>query len=256
MNAPLRLIDGGLGPARWNVAMTAALAELRAAGRIRDTLRFHVYPRSVLIGRHQALAAAADPEACRARGIEVARRVTGGGAVYMSPGVLAWDLAASRAALGADLDQAAAAVCGAVAAGLARLGLAACHRLPDGIEAAGRKLAGASGCFDGPALLHQGAILVDVDFDEMEAALALPAASLRGRLVTVTELLGRVPPMAELVEALATGMSAALGRALLRAAPGETELRLAGELLEREIGLDAFVAGGEAACAAPRRRAS
>ncbi len=48
----LRIIDTGVKPSRWNIAVTAALLELHRIGATPDTVRFHRYPRSVLIGRN------------------------------------------------------------------------------------------------------------------------------------------------------------------------------------------------------------
>src|SRR5215471_19250569 len=103
MSTALRVVDTGLMPARVNIALTAALAELHRAGQCPDTLRFHLYPPSVLIGRNQALERVVNPSYCRRNSIEIARRITGGGAVFMSPGVLAWDIVAERRRFGASL---------------------------------------------------------------------------------------------------------------------------------------------------------
>jgi hypothetical protein len=125
----LRILDTGLAPARWNVAMTATLAELRSRDAIGDTVRFHRYPACVLVGAGQDVQLAVDLEYCRRAGIAIARRVTGGGAVYMSPGVLAWDVVLDRADCGGSLDGVTREVCGGVAAGLSRLGAKARFRL-------------------------------------------------------------------------------------------------------------------------------
>jgi len=244
MSLPLRLIDTGLRPARWNVAMTAALTELHCAGRIPDTVRFHVYPRCVLIGRHQILSQAANLDRCRTQSVEIARRVTGGGAVYMSPGVLAWDLLMSRKSLGA-LDEAAAKICGAVAAGLSRLGVVARFRPANEIEIGGRKVSGASGCFEGSSLIYQGTVLIDADFKEMADVLSLPAAHLRERLTALKEALGRVPHLQEIMNAIGSGISGAFQRPLERSAATAEELDLAAALLAAEIGSDAFVEGAD-----------
>ncbi len=53
MSAALRLVDTGLGDARWNVALTAALAELHGAGRIPDTLRSRRDSTPVRISGHE-----------------------------------------------------------------------------------------------------------------------------------------------------------------------------------------------------------
>jgi lipoate-protein ligase A len=158
MSAPLRVVDSGLNTARWNVAMTAALADLRRDNRIGDTVRFHSYPKSVLVGRHQVLADAIHVDRCKAAKIEIARRFTGGGAVYMAPGALAWDVVMARNALGTRLDRSASIICEAVASGLSRLGLSARFRPPNDIEVGGRKICGSSGYFDGGTLVYQGTI--------------------------------------------------------------------------------------------------
>ena len=49
----LRVIDTGLRSPRWNIAMTAALAKLRDADEISDTLRFQRFQPCVLVGRNQ-----------------------------------------------------------------------------------------------------------------------------------------------------------------------------------------------------------
>src|SRR5262245_27073118 len=118
MTHPIRIIDTGLGPARWNVAMTAALAELHEKTEISDTLRFHRYPRCVLLGRSQDAGRAANLVYCRSEGIDVARRVTGGGAVFMCPQVLAWDVVVDRAAWATGLEAITRHIGDSIAAGL------------------------------------------------------------------------------------------------------------------------------------------
>jgi lipoate-protein ligase A len=227
----LALIDTGLNAARWNIAVTAALAELHARGRIGDTLRLHRYPVSVLLGRSQPLDARLRA-ACARRGTEIARRVTGGGTVAMGPGVLAWDLVVGRA--WPSLEAAAACLGGAVAAALGRLGLAARFRAPGDVLVGGRKIAGTSGLFDGPTLLHQGSLLVAADLGMMAELLGEPALP----VTTVAEQGGQRGVAAE----LAAGFAAALGLPLSHGALGEAA-PLAARLLADEIGTDAFVLG-------------
>ncbi len=53
-----------------------------------------------MIGRHQALSQEVKLDWCRANGLEIARRITGGGALFMGPGLLGWELVFARATLG------------------------------------------------------------------------------------------------------------------------------------------------------------
>jgi lipoate-protein ligase A len=138
----LRIIDTGLMPAHWNVAMTGALVDLHSEGGAGDLVRFHRYPRCVLIGATQRAERVADLENCRRSGVGVVRHMTGGGAVYMSPAMPAWDVIVERRAFAGPLDTLTRRICSGVAAGLSRLGVRACFRSPNDIAVGGRKISG------------------------------------------------------------------------------------------------------------------
>jgi lipoate-protein ligase A len=247
MTAALRIIDTGERPARWNVAATAALTQLHCDGVTGDTLRFHRYPASVLIGRHQDAEQAIRVDACRQAGVEIARRVTGGGSVYMAPGALAWDLIISRKRAGRDVGDVAQAIGKAVAAGIAHLGLDARYRAENEIVVAGRKLCGMSGYHDGDTIAYQGTILIDTDLSDMGRCLRMPfpsgdaAQALTARMTTVSEWLNRKPDPHE----VQSGIGASLARAL-RCEPAYEEIAfaektLADEYYRETYGRDAFV---------------
>ncbi len=249
----LRVLNTAQRSARWNIAMTAALAELHRTGRIADTIRFHRYPASVLVGRHQDLAQAADIERCNAANVECARRVTGGGAVYMAPDALAWDIVVARRHLCAYPEQAAEAICTAIAEGLSQLGVPARYRAQNEIEVGGRKLCGSGGYFDGDTLVYQGTILIDTPLEDLGRFLRLPAKSLeprshdvRARHATLRELLGRTSDAAEIIGVIAAALSKRLGRELRYELPSSAELALAGHLHRSQYGLDSFVYGASA----------
>ncbi len=157
----MRILDTGLMPARWNIAMTAALSELHGKGLIPDTVRFHRYPACVLLGRGQDIEASADVAYCRRQQIEITRRVTGGGAVFMSPRMLAWDVVVDRRAWGGDLASVTRRICEGVAAGLSRLGAVARFRAPNDIEISGRKVSGSGGYVEGRSAVLQGTVLAE-----------------------------------------------------------------------------------------------
>ncbi len=235
MSEPLRLIDTGLASARRNIAVTAVLAELHGKGQIGDTLRLCRYGRSVLIGQSQTPAAAVDLDACRARNVEVARRVTGGGAVYMSPGVLVWEVVAGRHRFGGGLDDIAARISSGVAAGLARLGVAARFRPPGDVTVDGRKIGGSSGSVAGRTIVQQGTILITFDAAEMAAVLGLPdPAAVAQRLTSLAQCLGRTPPLADVKAALLEGLARHWDCAFAPAEMTATEERFVGEWLSED----------------------
>jgi lipoate-protein ligase A len=245
---PLRILDTGLRPARWNVAMTAALAERHAGGAAPGhCIRFHRYPACVLLGAGQDLEQAADVAYCRRAGIEIARRVTGGGAVYMSPGMLAWDVLADRRSHGGDLAAVTHAVCAGVAAGLSRLGVAARFRAPNDIEIGGRKVSGSSGYSAGRSAVLQGTVLIADDVAAMARALRLPEAALRERVTCLEAEIGTAPALPAVAASVTLGLATALQCEPMPGKPGGDELALCEALLREEIGADAYVAGRSAA---------
>jgi len=251
MAARFRVIDTGLRDGRVNIAFDQALIELHQAGNIPDTIRFLRFRPTALVGRHQAVATEIRRDYCRENGIGIARRITGGGAIYFDEGQLGWELVFHRRTLGlADLGETARAICEAAAQGLRRLGIDARYRPRNDIEVDGRKICGTGGFFDGDTLFYQGTLLVDMDPSVMVAALNVPRAkfakrkldSAEGRVVTLRALLGdRLPGFPELKEALLSGFREGLGIRTEYEAVCEFENERARSLHDAEIGTDAFV---------------
>jgi len=251
MAAGFRVVDAGRRDGRFNIALDQAMIELHQSGRIADTIRFIHFPPTALVGRHQVLGRELDLGYCARAGIGVARRITGGGAIYMDEGQLGWALVFHRRTLGLGaLGEVARAICEAVAAGLGRLGVEARYRPRNDIEVDGRKVSGTGGFFDGDTLIYQGTLLVDVDPSRMLSALKVPqaklakhgAATAAQRIVSLRELLGdATPAMPALQQALLEGFAARLGLEWQPAELGAGELALAQRLHDEEIGTDAFV---------------
>jgi lipoate-protein ligase A len=246
MTPTLRILDTGLAPARWNASMTAALVQRHGDGKIPDTVRFHRYPRCVLIGNGQRLADAVDLRYCRRNGIEIARRVTGGGAVFVSPRMLAWDVVLDRGAHMDGLAGLTRQICEAIAVGLASLGASARFQPPNAITVDGLKISGTSGYADGRSAVLQGTVLIEDDATEMAATLDVPEATLRQHVSCLAASLKSPPLLAELQSALVDNLAGALGRSPTHAEADAIESALASRLLRDEIGTEDFIAGPDA----------
>lgn len=234
MRGRLRIVDTGVRPSRWNVAASAALAESGGEG----LLRFHRYVPCVLLGNGQKFA-----DAARKGPWEIARRVTGGGAVYMDPGILAWDLFID----GRDPKAFAAAVGKAIAAAVTRLGAGAEYVPPHDVRVDGEKISGSSGLVAGSRLMLQGTLVATLDREAFAKSLVLPGPV---RVASLAEFLAPLPPMDAIMEVVAAELCASLGRV---AAPGDltdAENAAIDTAYRGEIGTDAFVFGTEAPCAA------
>ena len=77
-----RMIDTGLRPPAQNIALNRALLEARAAEEIPSMLRFLRFTPSALLGYHQSAEQELNLDYCRAHGVTIQRRITGGGAIY------------------------------------------------------------------------------------------------------------------------------------------------------------------------------
>lgn len=246
-----RVIDTGLRSGCANVAFDQAMIDLHTAGEIPDTIRFIRFPATVLIGRHQALGHEVDVEYCAARDVGIARRITGGGAIYFDQKQLGWALVFNRATLGiTSLTDLAREICEAAASGLSRFGIEARYRPRNDIEVDGRKLSGTGGFFDGDTLFYQGTVLVDLDPAVMTSALRVPAAKLAkhgiespaARIVTLRELLGDgTPSMEELQQALLDGFRRHLHIDTFAAEVSSIEEATAARIHAEETGTEEFI---------------
>ncbi|MBM3355541.1 MAG: lipoate--protein ligase family protein, partial [Betaproteobacteria bacterium] len=201
------------------------------------------------MGLHQMLSHEVRLEHCAANGIELGRRITGGGGLYLDEGQIGWELVLDRRALGTDLAVITARICAAAAAGLRRLGVPAEFRPRNDIEVEGRKLSGTGGVIDGDIVFFQGTLLVDFDPLRMIEALRIPVEKLarrdlddaRRRVTSLHEILGRVPPPEEIHAALLEGFREYLGLDPQWGASTEDEERLAQKLFDEQFGSDEFV---------------
>lgn len=219
--------DSGLRSGAENVALDCAQWYACRRDDVTVRLRFHRYLPAVSLGAHQSLGLAVRREFCRARGIEIVRRLTGGGALYLDPDQIAWTLtlcsdARDPPSLRAWMER----LCGGVVAGLGRLGIAARFAAPNDIEVQGRKLASGFLLTAGRALLFQGTLLREADVETRLKALRTPTEKLspegilsaRTRLVTLRELRLEAEP-ARLEAALTAGWEEVLGLAFEVAPP-------------------------------------
>ncbi|MFN7086414.1 MAG: lipoyl protein ligase domain-containing protein [Burkholderiales bacterium] len=202
-----RVLDTGLRSAAQNIALNRALLEARQAEEIPSTLRFLRFTPAALLGYHQSAEQELNLDYCRANGIAIQRRITGGGAIYFDETQLGWELYLHKRDLGtSDMQAISKRICHAAAAAISALGVDARYRPRNDIEVDGRKISGTGGAFDGDALMFQGTLLVDFDVEKMLRVLRIPAeklsdkaiASARERVANLTELLGRRPDVGQI----------------------------------------------------------
>jgi len=216
-----RLLDTPPMTAAENMALDEALLELKGRGRTPNTIRFLQFsPRAILVGFHQAVAEEVRTGYCEAQGIQINRRVTGGGAIFFDESQLGWEVICEKDFfdLGYVNDKLFKVLCDPVVTALARWGLEAAFRPRNDIEIAGRKISGTGGTESEEAFLFQGTMLVDFDVDTMLRALRIPVEklkakeidSVRERVTCLRWELGRVPSLEEIKEAIRSGFEKGL----------------------------------------------
>jgi lipoate-protein ligase A len=215
-----RYIDSRMTVAE-NMAIDRVLLTSRSKGWAPDTLLFLAFTPCALVGYHQSVELEVDEDYCREHGIEVQRRLTGGGAIYMHEGTLGWAIYADKHAAGIPLDRGEmyARLCGCVARGLSKLGVNAAFRPQNDIEVNGRKISGTGGTEMDSAFMFTGSLLIDFDVDTMIRCLKLPikkledkqVASFRQRVTSLREEMGYVPDLKTIKNSLLAGFSEGLG---------------------------------------------
>jgi lipoate-protein ligase A len=246
-----RVIDTGIRGGRTNIAFDQALIEAHKAGKIPNTIRFLRFRPSALVGIHQILSHEVRRDYCQANGIEIGRRITGGGGLYLDEGQIGWELVFDRSSLGRmDLTETTRRICESAALGLTKLGIPARYRPRNDIEVDGRKISGTGGFFDGDTLFYQGTLLIDFDPGKMIAALKVPVEKLakrdldsaRQRVVSMRDLLGDdLPDLATIQQGLLDGFAKGLGVSPQWGEVTRYEEELADRLYRDEIGRDDFV---------------
>ena len=202
-----RLLDTGLSAPSQGIALSHALLEARHADEIPNTLRFSRITRGVLLGCQQSAEQELDLEYCRARGIPIQRRITGGRAAYVDERQLVWELYMRRADMGAgSVDELTKRLCHAAATALTALGIDARYRARRDIEVDGRILGAAGFGVEGDTFVFQGLLLIDCEAVEAFGPLRTPwrasspafESEAAKRIVSLRQALGRLPDIAAL----------------------------------------------------------
>lgn len=246
----------------WNMAIDEAIMDAVAAGDALPTLRFYAWePPCLSLGKRQPLDGI-DLASCRADGIDVVRRATGGFAILHTD-ELTYSIATQPndpRADGAILD-AYRKLSQGLLAGLQLLGAAprmnpvvpggvhnasaACFEMPSAYEiiVGGQKLIGSAQARPAGRVLQHGSLPLTGDIARLVPYLAYEreeerealANHLRERATTISDALGRAVSYDEAAEAMARGFGDALNLTFEPGEPSAAELALAERRLAEKI---------------------
>jgi len=216
-----RLLDTGHLSAAENMAIDEVILECRAENLIPNTMRFLQFdPPAVLVGYHQGVEQEVRLDFTNSHGIEVNRRLTGGGAIYFDKPALGWEIIASKDSVSHSRpEEIFPVMCEGAVNALNELGVKAEFRSKNDIEVNGRKISGTGGTERGQAFLFQGTLLTDFDVEGMVRALRIPVDKLKDkelksakdRVTCLKWELGLLPGYQEIKDALRRGFEEALG---------------------------------------------
>lgn len=246
-----RLLPLETNSAFMNMAIDEAILNARAAGQVLNTLRFYRWkPSSVSIGKNQNPENEVYLDACKKLGIDVVRRISGGGAVYHDfEGEVTYSVVAKTSDLGtADITTAYYKIYEAITDGLRLLGVPADFSGGDAkncpnLTVNGKKISGSSQTITRGVVLQHGTILGSLDLPKMFKLLKLKditcsvAADIGKRKITSiqNELDHKINPNT-ISNALIQGFKAILKIQLESSELSETENETADTLCKEKYG--------------------
>ena len=163
-----RLINLATHDAFSNMAIDEAILNARMRNEVPNTLRFYRWkPSAVSIGKNQSISAEASIEECKKAGIDIVRRITGGGAVYHDyEGEITYSIIVKQEEdIPFETDLSYIKLCKGIIIALSKIGLNAYHgrhHCPS-IFIADRKISGNAQTRRGGIILQHGTILSDYD---------------------------------------------------------------------------------------------
>ena len=165
-----QLIHVGPQSPALHMALDQVLVDEVSNGRRAPTLRIWEWAGpAVVIGRFQSLRNEVDRELAAAHGIEVVRRISGGGAMFIEPGnTITYSICAPLSMVeGLSFQDAYAAMDAWVIEALGELGIEAWYQPLNDIVSHDGKIAGAAQARRGKAVLHHVTMAYDIDAAKM-----------------------------------------------------------------------------------------
>ncbi|MDR0554612.1 MAG: lipoate--protein ligase family protein [Treponema sp.] len=183
MTFPFRLLNTGYHTCFYNLGLDDALLEGVIRGASPPVLRFYGWnPPAVSVGYFQGLEEEVDLAACAERGVDVIRRVTGGGAVFHNRELTySMVMPATHPLAGESILDSYRILCRGILRGFALLGLDAEFAPINDIICGGKKISGNAQTRRQGALLQHGTILLQNDVEFMFSLLKTPQEKLKGR---------------------------------------------------------------------------
>jgi lipoate---protein ligase len=174
----IRTLETGYNPAALNMAIDESLME--TAGEM-PILRIYGWsPPAVSIGYFQSMNEEVDFAKCRQIGVDVVRRLTGGGAV-LHEFELTYSFVTKE--YPQNIMESYRWICEAIVLSIKRLGFDASFVPLNDIVIANKKVSGNAQTRKKGVLLQHGTILLDIDVSKMFSVLKVPSEKIRDKII-------------------------------------------------------------------------
>ncbi|MEM2121144.1 MAG: biotin/lipoate A/B protein ligase family protein [Candidatus Woesearchaeota archaeon] len=169
------------------MAIDEAILEARIKDLVPNTIRFYTWnPKCVSIGYFQSLEKEVNIEKAKREGVDVVRRITGGGAVFHDK-ELTYSIVVSENLVSHDVLKSYEKICNAIIRGLEFLGVKAVFKLINDIVVDEKKISGNAQTRRQNIILQHGTILLDVDVKRMFSLLKVPDEKIRDKIISSVE---------------------------------------------------------------------
>ena len=242
-----RLILTGHKSAYYNMALDEAIMRLSHEQKT-PAVRFYGWkPAAISIGYFQGMNDEVDIAKCKSFGVDVVRRITGGGAVFHDT-ELTYSFVATEESgiIQKNILESYKQICGGVISGLGELNLQASFVPLNDIVVAGKKISGNAQTRRDKAILQHGTVLLEVDVEKMFSMLKVPSEKLKGKLIdgikqrvtSVGQQLGGKVSFEQALPAMKKGFEKAFDVALREGSPTKQELGLAEQIIRERFAND------------------
>ncbi len=241
-----RLIPFQYFNAYMNMALDETIMGGVRSGSTLPTIRFYGWePSAVSIGIFQGIHNEVHLEETRRQGVDVVRRMTGGGAVYHDQmGEVTYSLIAPESAFPKNIIVSYERICQDIVKALTLLGIEATFHPVNDILVGEQKISGNAQTRRSGVLLQHGTILFTVDVEKMYTLLNVSQEKISDKLIKsvqkrVTSVQDQAPvSMQALQEALQSGFSQ--GKEIVMGDYTAEELAKAKELAESKFASHAW----------------
>ena len=246
-----RLLRFEVNSAYTNMAIDEAVLIARIKGKAPNTLRFYGWsPSAVSIGRFQNIHQEVHFENCKAYGVDVVRRISGGGAVYHdTEDEITYSVVMKRENdKAADVLKAYRYICNGLIEASRSLGINAEYhiggerRCPN-ISVGRRKISGSSQANRKGVILQHGTFLLKIDFAKMFSFLRTPwnkdkadiVAIAERKITSIMDELGSEVSKKRVYEILVEGFEKALNIDIVEEDLTNYELDISGRLFKEKF---------------------